>query len=73
MTEKEAIGIWLPMVLTAVHDSPQCEEAVKMAGRALAAMYDIRSEIAKNGNSDMNDQVVLSIIDKHIEYVRGAE
>lgn len=35
MTREEAIGIWLPMVLIAVHESPQCVEAVKMAARAL--------------------------------------
>lgn len=37
MTKEEAIGIWLPMVLLAVQESPQCEEAVKMAARALSA------------------------------------
>ena len=36
MKREEAIGIWLPMVLLAVNESPQCVEAVKMAGRALA-------------------------------------
>ena len=71
MTAKEAIGTWLPMILLVFYNSPDCEEAIKMATRALFAIYELRSEIEENGNSDMNAKTVLSIIDKYIEYVRG--
>ena len=84
MTKEEAIGIWLPMVLMAVHDSPQCEEVVKMAARALAAIEDIKTEIEEQVLESLSDggddwftaekvNECLEIIDKHIAYVRGAE
>lgn len=84
MTREEAIGIWLPMVLLAVHESPQCEEAVKMAARALSAIYDLRSEIEDQVLESLSDggddwftaekvNECLAIIDKHIAYVRGTE
>ena len=31
----------------------------------------IRAEIAENGNSDINTQTVLSIIDKHIKEINN--
>ena len=32
-------------------------------------LQEIRQEIAENGNSDINTQVVLYIIDKHIKEI----
>ena len=32
-------------------------------------LQEIRQEIAENGNSDINTQVVLHIIDKHIKEI----
>lgn len=52
MTREEALGIWLPMVLLAVKESPQCEEAVKMAARALAEIDDIKVDIMTSTSSE---------------------
>ena len=44
-------------------------QAFTMAIRSLEAWEKVKEEIVENGNSDINTQTVLFVIDKHLKEV----